>query len=130
MDLTSTQIVIGAFVALLILLILVFAYGWYVAANIRALRDSGWVFYHSPKCGFCVTQIEDVGASKFSWMPMVNCEENPALCKENGINAFPTWLNAKTGQIYKGSIPLDNGDDSKLLSVLRHAPVRKVASVN
>jgi hypothetical protein len=127
MDITPTQQGIGAFVALLIL---VFAYCWYEAANIRALRDSGWVFYHSPTCGFCVTQIADVGARKFSWMPMVNCAENPALCKEKGINAFPTWLNEKTGQIHMGGISLDNGDDSKLLSVLGQAPARNEANVN
>jgi glutaredoxin-related protein len=127
MDLTPTQKGIGVLVALLLL---VFSYCWYMAANIRALRDGGWVFYHSPTCGFCVTQIAAVGASKFSWMPMVNCAENPTLCKEKGINAFPTWMNENTGQIYVGSILLDNGDDSKLLSVLEQAPARKVVNVN
>lgn len=127
MDLTLVQKGIGVFVALLLL---VFAYSWYMAANIRALRDNGWVFYHSPTCGFCVTQIASVGASKFSWMPMVNCTENPTLCKEKGINAFPTWLNEKTGQEHMGGISLDNGDDSKLLSVLGQAPARKMSNVD
>jgi hypothetical protein len=127
MGITPTQKVIGAFVALLLLIL---SYHWCGAANIRTLRDEGWVFYHSPSCGFCVTQIAAVGASKFSWMPMVNCAENPALCKEKGIDAFPTWLNEKTGQIHMGGISLDNGDDSKLLSVLGQAPSRKVANVN
>lgn len=127
MDLTPKQKAIGAVV---VFVLLVLAWGWYVAANIRALRDRGWVFYHSPTCGFCVTQIAQVGANKFSWMPMVNCKENPGLCKEKGINAFPTWLNEKTGQIHMGAIALDNGDDSKLLAVLEQAPARKVAKVN
>jgi hypothetical protein len=127
MGIPPTQKGIGAFVALLLL---VFAYSWHEAANIRTLRDEGWVFYYSPTCGFCVTQIADVGARKFSWMPMVNCAENPALCKEKEIEAFPTWLNEKTGQVHMGGISLDNGDDSKLLSVLGQAPSRKVANVD
>lgn len=123
----STQKVLGIFVALLLLM---FTYDWYVAANIRTLRDNGWVFYHSPACGFCVTQIAEVGSNKFRWMPMVNCAENPKLCKDNGINAFPTWLNEKTGQVHTGGISLDNGDDSKLLLVLGQAPTRKAANIN
>jgi hypothetical protein len=127
MGITPTQKGISAFVALLLL---VFAYSWYMAANIRYLRDKGWVFYHSPACGFCVTQIAAVGARKFSWMPMVNCAENPVLCEDKGIDVFPTWLNEKTGQIHMGGISLDKGDDSTLLSVLGQAPARKVANVN
>ena len=101
-----------------------------MAANIRLLRDNGWVFYHSPTCVFCVTQIASVGASKFSWMPMVNCKEQPELCKEKGINAFPTWLNERTGQQHMGGITLINGDDTKLLEVLGSANVRKEVKVN
>jgi len=118
---------LGAVVAYFIIMLMC---SWWMAANIRALANKGWVFYHSPDCGFCETQIEQVGADKFSWMPMVNCKEHPALCKEKGIKAFPTWLNEKTGQIHVGGISLENNDDSGLLTVLNIAPVRKEAKVN
>lgn len=115
--------------SLVVLFIFVMAYilwKWWSASNIRKLAADGWVFYYSPTCGFCEKQINEVGASKLSWMPMVNCETNPSKCDEKGIKAFPTWLNEKTGQVYEGAISLDpvTKDDEILVKTLAEAPVR------
>ena len=103
---------------------------WYAAVNIRKLAADGWVFYHVSWCGYCVKQIEQIGASKFSWMPMVECSNNP-VCVDKGITSFPTWLNERTGQKHTGSIDLDpiTMDDTVLLDVLGNADIKKVISV-
>jgi hypothetical protein len=93
---------------------------WYLSADIRHLAADGWVLYHSPNCGHCVTQIAQLGKFKSYWMPMVNCKDNPTLCEEKKIKVFPTWLNEKTNQIHQGAIL----DDANLIDVLTGAPVR------
>ena len=113
---------------IIVFVILMTIWGWLDAANIRKLSNDGWVFYYSPSCGYCVTQIAHIGSAKLSWMPTVNCVDDPVKCKEKGIDAFPTWLNEKKGKIHTGAILLDSvsKDDAKLVDVLAQAPDIKV----
>lgn len=115
------------FIGIIILCCIVLALyikSWYEASNIRKLASEGWVFYHSPSCGYCVKQIVSVGKSRLGWMPMVDCSKSEKLCAEKNISAFPTWLNEKSGKIHVGAILLEEGeDDSKLVDVLSRATI-------
>jgi hypothetical protein len=117
------EISIGLTICIIIMVMAIWI--WQTSANIRKIADDGWVFYHSPSCGHCVTQISEIGALKLMWMPMVNCEDRPGLCKEKGISAFPTWLNKKTDQIHTGAIAIDSIiGDAVLVDVLKSAPLK------
>ena len=98
---------------------------WSYTSNIRKLACGGWVRYHSPSCGFCVSQIKDIGFLKLLWMPMVNCDNNKDLCEQKEITSLPTWLNERTGQIHEGAIMLDSDkNDQKIVDVLTSSNVR------
>jgi hypothetical protein len=115
---------------LVVCVIMVLAYQWYTA-NIRKLSNDGWVFYYSPECTHCVKQMMHIGSLKLCWLSMVNCVDNPEICKEKGVTAFPTWLNNRTGQIHVGTIILyDDIADTELLKTLTAAPIQNESKIN
>jgi hypothetical protein len=120
----------GTLGIVVVCIIIILIYQWYTA-NIRKLSSDGWVFYYSSKCIHCVKQMKHLGSLKLCWMSMVNCVDNPEICKEKGVTAFPTWLNNKTGQIYVGTIIL-YGDiaDTELFKTLTEAPIPNESKIN
>ena len=90
---------------IVVCIILIYFAVWYLASDIRALGENGWVMYYSPNCGHCETQLSDIGWTAY-FLPKVNCLTNPDVCEKEGIKAFPTWKNSITGKLHEGAIPM------------------------
>ena len=89
-----------------LILFVVYATARYQANDICSLTNDGWVLYHSATCSYCVKQLEGISWKRI-WLNEVECNTNTQQCSSNGINAFPTWVNVKTGSRHEGSIPYD-----------------------
>lgn len=111
-------------IQIIVLLMFIYFCAWYLATDIRTLGENGWVMYHSPDCGYCVKQLQDIGWKSF-FLPKVDCKANPTVCEKEGIGAFPTWKNSITNQIHMGSVPMEN-----LFTTLSSADVVKNIKVN
>jgi len=81
-------------IALLILVI-------FLLKDILSLRQKGWVLYYTPSCPYCVSQLKEFGW-KAAALNKVNCEENDCP----NVNAYPTWINTKTGGKVEGVVVL------------------------
>lgn len=92
---------------IVLVLILLYLAEYYAASSVRNLTSSGWVLFYSPGCSFCDKQLKSMGGQS-KWLKKVNCKKSTNLCEDNNINAYPTWLNTKTGKRYEGYIEKDD----------------------
>lgn len=65
--------------------------------DVLLIRSNGWVLYYTPSCPFCVKQLDEFGW-KSNLLNKINCEEKN--CPD--IEAYPTWVNKKTGEKIEG----------------------------
>ncbi|MBU0615429.1 MAG: hypothetical protein KJ601_05020 [Nanoarchaeota archaeon] len=63
------------------------------------LTEKGAVLYGTNWCGHCQNQKSMFGDS-VKEINFVDCEDNSALCSENGIRGYPTWK--IDGRMYEG----------------------------
>lgn len=77
----------------------------------RQLSDAGWVLVSRSTCPFCVKQKAVVGDN---YPGLVECDtgvtclssqETEQICSQ--VNAYPTWINTKTGQKQEGYMQED-----------------------
>jgi glutaredoxin len=57
----------------------------------KCLSEKGAVMYGAEWCSRCKDQKMLFGKS-FKYVTYVECPENPKLCKEKGIERYPTWI--------------------------------------
>lgn len=71
--------------------------GWYVFVPgkyddfARCLSEKGVVMYGAEWCSRCMDQKVVFGKS-FKYVSYVECPHNPSLCKEKGVEKYPTWI--------------------------------------
>jgi|SRR5438270_8943115 len=78
----------------------------------KCLKDRGVIMYGAYWCPHCSEQKELFGAS-FKYAPYQECgvegntrAENP-VCKDAGIQRFPTWQFPPTGERVEGNLSLE-----------------------
>lgn len=57
----------------------------------KCLSEKGAVMYGAEWCPHCKDQIALFGES-FRYINYVECPQNPELCRQNGIEGYPTWI--------------------------------------
>lgn len=75
----------------------------------QCLSDSGAKFYGTFWCSHCNNQKKMFGSSK-KYLPYIECStkdgnEQLPICKEAGIEGYPTWVFADGSRI-SGEVPL------------------------
>lgn len=93
-------------ICIALILILIF----FCVKDTVLLRQKGWVLYYTPSCPYCVQQLGEFGW-KSALLNKVNCEES----KCPGVQAYPTWVNSKTGAKIEGVITKDKIAEKLLL---------------
>jgi len=76
----------------------------------KCLADKGFKMYGSDSCSHCISQKELFGES-FRYIEYTECNKNKEICREEGIQAYPTWVSKDGRQQYKGTRPLQNLSD-------------------
>lgn len=76
----------------------------------QCLESSGAKFYGTFWCPHCQDQKKDFGSSK-KYLPYVECsskngKEQLPICKEAGIEGYPTWIFADGSEL-SGRLSLD-----------------------
>lgn len=84
-----------------VLLLAVIVYGkntgWFGGAEgkydsfAKCLTEKGATMYGAEWCSHCKNQKELFGAS-FKYVNYVECPQNPQLCKDKGVQGYPTWI--------------------------------------
>ena len=69
------------------------------------LRDAQMTLYGAEWCPHCKKEKNRFGTS-FSYVPYVECPDNPKLCLEKGIRGYPTWI-ASSGTVFEGEQGLE-----------------------
>jgi len=62
-----------------------------VDAFAKCISEKGATFYGASWCGHCANQ-KQLFNSSFQYVNYVECTENEDLCKQKGVEAFPTWI--------------------------------------
>lgn len=57
----------------------------------RCLADQGITMYGADWCRHCQNEKKAFGNS-FSFVPYIECPDNPKACLAAGITGFPTWI--------------------------------------
>lgn len=57
----------------------------------RCLTEKGATMYGAVWCGHCQDQKKIFGNS-FKYINYVECPENQELCRQKGIDGYPTWI--------------------------------------
>lgn len=93
-------------VFVIVLVIIVVAFGIYTGAKpeksgelddfAKCIKSSGAQFYGTFWCSHCQNQKKLFGTSR-EYLPYVECStedgtEQTEICKEKGIEGFPTWV--------------------------------------
>lgn len=83
------------FLLVFIIVLLVFINGCKEQKNyddfVTCLTDGGAVFYGTEWCGHCQNQKE-MFENSIDLVNFVDCDVNSDICKEEGINLYPTWV--------------------------------------
>ena len=85
-------------IALAVVVVLLFLY----VQDVLTLKQNGWVLYYTPTCPYCVQQLGEFGW-KSALLSKVNCKENE--CPD--VQAYPTWINSRTGEKVEGVVKKD-----------------------
>ncbi len=57
----------------------------------QCLTDSGDRMYGTLWCSHCNDQ-KNIFGSSFSYVDFTDCDANVSACREQGIEAYPTWM--------------------------------------
>ena len=57
----------------------------------KCLASSGVTMYGAYWCSHCQNEKKSFGGS-FQYVPYVECTQDPNLCLEKGVQAYPTWI--------------------------------------
>jgi len=57
----------------------------------KCISEKGATMYGAEWCSHCKQQ-KDMFGSSFKYVSYVECPENEALCQQNGITGYPTWI--------------------------------------
>lgn len=101
-----------------ITLVIVGGFTWYALKNkttvdtgpskydafAQCLATKKVTMYGAAWCSHCQAQKKEFG-SAFHYVPYVECPDNIALCKEKGVEGFPTWI-TDDGKKLVGEQPL------------------------
>jgi hypothetical protein len=66
-----------------------------------ALVRDGWQLYTAPWCGWSRDQLSELGGS---FDGNIVCDDD-GNCPD-GVDSFPTWINANSGQVVPGYMPV------------------------
>jgi hypothetical protein len=103
------QIIVGAIVAVVIILIFGFFMTRSASAPIsstkyddfaKCLASKDLTLYGAVWCSHCQDQKKLFGDS-FKYAKYVECPDNIKLCTDKGVNGYPTWIDA-SGKKYEG----------------------------
>jgi len=90
-------------VVILVLLVVVIAFGfWLFKASTQqaysnldqfamCLSDKKVTMYGAAWCPHCQNEKARFGSS-FKYVPYVECPENIQVCKDKGVEGYPTWI--------------------------------------
>jgi len=70
------------------------------------LSAKGWTMYGTEWCSHCNAQKEAFGEA-FAKVDFVDCDEKPFECQENGVDAYPSWVNRDGSRHLVGEQSLD-----------------------
>lgn len=57
----------------------------------KCLASKNISMYGAAGCSHCQNEKKAFGGS-FKYVPYVECPDNPQLCLDKGIEAYPTWI--------------------------------------
>jgi hypothetical protein len=115
---SGKKIVIGIFILAVGLLAAMILYrqNHRYDAFAKCLKDRNVLMYGAYWCPHCVEQKEEFGAS-FKYAPYVECgipgntRGEKQVCKDAGIQHFPTWQFPPVGERVERVLPLDDLSD-------------------
>ncbi|MEK7479286.1 MAG: protein disulfide isomerase family protein [Patescibacteria group bacterium] len=72
----------------------------------QCLAEHDITMYGAEWCSHCQNEKAQFGKS-FTYVPYVECPDNPKLCLEKGVEGYPTWL-LPDGTKLKGEQGIEN----------------------
>ena len=63
----------------------------YLKGFAQCLADKGITMYGASWCPHCQNEKKAFGDA-FRYVPYVECPDNPNVCLNKGVEAYPTWI--------------------------------------